>query len=81
MCESVGKADLLLDHFDGKQSGESVDLPLTCYPSLSLITFAFRSREVRHLLLGLDPSDGADSLGMFPIFLKTTKDVLASVLV
>ena len=29
MCESVGKADLLSDHFDGKQSGESVDLPLT----------------------------------------------------
>ena len=30
MCESVGKADLLSDHFDGKQSRESVDLPLTC---------------------------------------------------
>ena len=31
MCESVGKADLLSDHFDGKQSRESVDLPLTCH--------------------------------------------------
>ena len=30
MCESVGKADLLLDHFDSKQSREAVDLPLTC---------------------------------------------------
>ena len=28
MCETVGKADLLSDHFDGKQSRESVDLPL-----------------------------------------------------
>ena len=27
-CESVGKADLLSDHFDSKQSKEAVDLPL-----------------------------------------------------
>ena len=33
VCESVGKADLLSDHFDGKQSRESVDLPPTCHPS------------------------------------------------
>ena len=52
VCESVGHADLLLDHFDRKQSREAVDLPLTCHPSQSLTTFAFRSREVRHLLLG-----------------------------
>ena len=32
VCESVGKADLLSDHFDSKQSRESVDLPLTWYP-------------------------------------------------
>ena len=31
VCELVGKADLLSDHFDGKQSRESVDLPLTCH--------------------------------------------------
>ena len=37
VCESVGKADLLSDHFDGKQYRESVDLPLTCHPSPSLI--------------------------------------------
>ena len=53
--ESVGKADLLSDHFDSKQSRESVDLLVTCYPSPSLITFAFRSSEVKHLLLDLDP--------------------------
>ena len=35
VCESVGKADLLSDHSDGKQSRESVDLPLTCHPSPS----------------------------------------------
>ena len=50
VCESVGKADLLSDHFDSKQSREAVDLPLTCHPSPSLTTFAFRSSEVRRLL-------------------------------
>ena len=35
VCESVGKADLLSDHFDSKQSREAVDLPLTCHPSVS----------------------------------------------
>ena len=77
MCESVGKADLLPDNFDGKQSRESVDLPLTCHQSPRLITFAFRSREVRRLLLDLDPYVGSDILGMFPHFLKRTADVLA----
>ena len=49
VCKAVGKADLL--NFDGKQSREFVDLPLTCHPSLSLTFFACRSNEVRHLLL------------------------------
>ena len=39
VCESVGKADLLSDHFDSNQSREAVDLPLTCHPSPSLTTF------------------------------------------
>ena len=62
MCESVGKADLLSDHFDGKQSRESVDLPVTCHPFPSLTSFAFRSSEVRRLLLDLDPFGGSDPL-------------------
>ena len=40
VCESIAKADLLSDHFDSKQSRESVDLPPTCHPSPSLVTFA-----------------------------------------
>ena len=80
VCESVGKADLLSDHFDGKQSRESVDLPFTCHPSPSLTSFAFRSSEVRRLLLDLDPFGGSDQLGMFPLFLKRTADVLATLL-
>ena len=77
MCESVGKADLLSDHFYSKQSREAVDLPLTCHPSPSLTIFAFRSREVRRLLLNLDPYGGTDPLGRFPLFLKRTADVMA----
>ena len=53
MCESVGKADLLSDHFDSKQSRKAVDLPLTCHPSPSFTTFVFRLSEMRCLLLDL----------------------------
>ena len=77
MRESVGKADLLSDHFDSNQSREAVDLPLTCHPPPSLTTFAFRSRVVRRPLLDLDPYGGTDPLGKFPIFLKRTADVVA----
>ena len=70
VCESVGKADMLSDHFDRKQSKEAVDLQLTCHPSPSITTFTFRSREVRRLLLDLDPYGGTDWLGMFPLFLE-----------
>ena len=70
VCESVGMADLLSDHFDSMQSREAVDLPLTRHPSPSLTTFAFRSREVKRFLLDLDPDGGTDPLGIFPLFLK-----------
>ena len=55
VCERVGKADVLSNHFDSKLSRESVDLLLTCHPSPSLVTFAFRSTEVRHLFVRLGP--------------------------
>ena len=58
-------------------SQEAVDLPLTCHSSSSLTTFAFRSREVRRLLLDLDPYGGTDPMGMCPLFLKRTADVMA----
>ena len=76
VCELIGKADLLSDHFDSKQSREAVDLPLTYHPSPSLTTFAFKSSDVRRLLLNLDPYGGTDPLGMFPLFLKRTADVI-----
>ena len=64
-----------------KQSREAVDLLLTWHPSPSFTTFAFRSSEVRRLLLDFDPYDGTDPLGMFPLFLKRTVTVMAPVLV
>ena len=77
VCESVGKADLLADHFDSKPSREAVDPPLTCHPSPSFTSFAFRSREVRRLLLDLDPYGDTHPFGLFPLFLKRTADVMA----
>ena len=62
------KVNLPSYHFDSKQSRESVDLLLSCHLSSSLITFAFRSREVRRLLLDLDPNGGTDPFGMIPFF-------------
>ena len=76
VCESVGKAEMLSAHFDGKQSRDPVDLPSTCQPSPSPITFAFRSWEVKRFLLDLDSYGGTDQLGMFSLFLKRTAEVL-----
>ena len=77
VCDSIGKADLMSDHFNSKQSRKAVDLLLTCHPSPSLTTFAFTSSEVRRLLFDLDPYGGADPLGMLPLFLKRTANVMA----
>ena len=59
------------------QSKESVGLPLTCHPSPRRTYFAFRSSEVRRLLLDLDSYGCSDPLGMFHLFLKRTANVLA----
>ena len=42
VCECVGKADLLSDQFDSKQSREAVDLSLTCQRVDSLIESSLR---------------------------------------
>ena len=76
-CELIGKAEMLSAYFDEKQTRDPIDLPSTCHPCPSLTTFTFRSREVRQILLDLDSYGGTDPLGMFPLFLKTTADVMA----
>ena len=50
---------------------------LRCYLAFVLLM----QREVRRLLLDLDPYGGTDPLGMFPLFLKRTTDVIGPVLV
>ena len=70
MFESVGKADLLSDNFDGKQSRESFDLPLTCYQSPIRITVAFRSSKVRNPLLDLDSHGSFQHWVYFLFFLR-----------
>ena len=56
--------------FDGKQSRDPVDLKSTCHPFPSFTTFAFRSREVKRLLLDLGSYGGTDPLGMFSFFFE-----------
>ena len=58
VCDSVGKADLQSDHFDSKQSREALICHSLAILSHSITTFAFRLREVRRLLLDLDPYGG-----------------------
>ena len=78
VCESVGKAEMLSAHFDGKQSRDPVDLLPTCHPSPSLTTFAFRSRDVKRLLLDLDSCMVALTHWVYvSSFFKMTAEVLA----
>jgi len=77
VCEPGAKAALLADHFDSKQAKDGITLPLTCHPSSTFSTFAFRSSEVKKLLLELDSYGGNDPAGMFPLFYKEIADVLA----
>ena len=50
-------------------------LPRTCHPWPELTSFAFRAREVKKLLLELDPFGGTNPSGMFPLFLKEVAEV------
>ena len=68
---------LLICLLDAGSPGSLLICWVTCHPSPSLITFAFRSSEVKRLLLDLDPYGGTDPLGTFPLFLKRMADVLA----
>ena len=71
------KAELLADVFDSKQCVDSLLLPQSCFPEPKLCSMAFRSREVRALLLELDGHGGVDPNGILPIFLKKTANIIA----
>ena len=77
VSDPAGKAALLSNYFDGKQSRDVVGCSASCHRRPKLCTFAFRSREVRRLLLELDPHGGVDPLGFFPVFFRELASALA----
>ena len=64
------RAELFSSHFDGKQSREDIMLPLACHVIPSFCSIAFRSKEVKNLLLDLDSYGGCDPQGFFLSFFK-----------
>ena len=69
VSDPAGKAALLRNFFDGKQSMDVVDCSASCHRRPKLCSFAFWSREVRRLLSDeLDPHGGVDPPGFFPVF-------------
>ena len=77
VTDPKAKAELLLAHFNGKQSAKILTLPSTCDPIVSFSAFAFRSKEVLSILQGLDEYGGTDPLGHFPLFFKKVATALA----
>ena len=72
------KATLFADAFDSKQSNIKLSMPSSCFPEPKLTSLAFRSREVRDLLLSLDSYGGAGPDDIFPLFFIKTAPILAS---
>lgn len=71
------KSTLLADVFDAKQSADELITPQSCHPEAKLIKIAFRSLEIKRLLLDVDPYGGAGPDGIFPLFFKKSADILA----
>ena len=71
------KATLFADVFDMKQSDDKLTIPQTCFPEAKLTALAFRSHEIKNLLLDLDAHGGAGPDGIFPLFFKKCSDILS----
>ena len=52
-------------------------MPHSCFPEAKLNSLAFRSHEIKNLLLDLDAYGSVDPNGIFPLFLKKYADYLA----
>ena len=77
---SVEKVTLFADLFIySKQSNEKLEIPLSCFPEPKLNSFAFRSSEIKNILLDLDSFGAVDPNGIFPllIFFIKTVDFMA----
>ena len=67
VSDPAGKAELLSAWFDSKQSRDIVELPQTSHPRPAFCGDAFRAREVEGHLMDLDPNNGVDPSGCFPM--------------
>ena len=56
---------------------EKLSMPYSCFPEAKLNSLAFRSHEIKNLLLDLDAYGGVDPNGIFPLFLKKNANYLA----
>ena len=72
------KAELLLSAFNLKQNDKVLNLPIGCHPEPVLNSLAFRSSELKKLLLDLDQAGSVDPDGLFPLFFIKTADLLAT---
>ena len=77
MVDSKDKAQLLNETFTTKQSNEDVVIPSGCQPEPHLTKFAFRSRDVKKILDGLDSWGGEDPDGFIPLIFKKMSSVLS----
>ena len=73
----AGKAALLSNFSNGKQSREVDDCPASCHSRSKVRTFAFRSREVPRLLSELDLHGGVDPLGFYLLLFRELASALA----
>ena len=71
------KAELLSAWFDSKQSRDIVEWPQTCHTRPAFCWIAFKVREIERYLKDLDPNDGVDPSGCFPMFFPKTASILA----
>ena len=71
------KATLFSNVFEEKQSAVEINLPQSCHPEAKLSTLAFRSQEIKKLMLNLDPYGGSGPDGIFPLFFIKTAHLLA----
>ena len=77
LVDSNDKAELLNETFSAKQSNEDVVIPSGCHPEPHLTKFAFRSRDVKKILDGLDSWGGEDPDGFIPLIFKKMSSVLS----
>ena len=71
------KASLLAPQFNSKQSLDNFTEPPFCFPAVECSSIAFRSAQVKSLLLELDSYGGVDGDGIFPLLLKECAGVIA----